>query len=160
MRNRGVIYRGDARIGIYLRRQLVRSGRPDLGDLDLDKLAFSTRACAQARRARCARAVAAGSGAWSGRFVAARRGGLGASGSGRKTDRRLAQRSFASIVRISGGGRSGDVAGQDAGLLLSMAGPGSSDLDGSCVSKPGSKGTDWRVHAVYDLGAAASAISS
>ena len=25
--------------------------------------------------------------------------------------------------------------------------------DGSCVSKPGSKGTDWRVHAVYDLGA-------
>jgi Transposase DDE domain len=24
--------------------------------------------------------------------------------------------------------------------------------DGSCVSKPGSKGTDWRVHAVYDLG--------
>jgi hypothetical protein len=26
--------------------------------------------------------------------------------------------------------------------------------DGTCVSKPGSKGTDWRVHAVYDLGAA------
>lgn len=25
--------------------------------------------------------------------------------------------------------------------------------DGSCVSKPGSKGTDWRVHGVYDLGA-------
>jgi len=25
--------------------------------------------------------------------------------------------------------------------------------DGTCVSKPGSKGTDWRVHAVYDLGA-------
>ena len=24
--------------------------------------------------------------------------------------------------------------------------------DGSCVSKPGSQGTDWRVHAVYDLG--------
>lgn len=24
--------------------------------------------------------------------------------------------------------------------------------DGSCVSKPGSKGTDWRVHGVYDLG--------
>ena len=26
--------------------------------------------------------------------------------------------------------------------------------DGTCGSKPGSKGTDWRVHAVYDLGAA------
>ena len=25
--------------------------------------------------------------------------------------------------------------------------------DGSCISKPGSKGTDWRVHGVYDLGA-------
>jgi len=25
--------------------------------------------------------------------------------------------------------------------------------DGTRVSKPGSKGTDWRVHAVYDLGA-------
>ena len=24
--------------------------------------------------------------------------------------------------------------------------------DGSCISKPGSKGTDWRVHGVYDLG--------
>jgi hypothetical protein len=25
--------------------------------------------------------------------------------------------------------------------------------DGACVSKPGGKGTDWRAHAVYDLGA-------
>ena len=25
--------------------------------------------------------------------------------------------------------------------------------DGSCISKPGSKGADWRVHGVYDLGA-------
>ena len=25
--------------------------------------------------------------------------------------------------------------------------------DGTCISKPGSKGTDWRVHGVYDLGA-------
>ena len=24
--------------------------------------------------------------------------------------------------------------------------------DGTCVSKPGSKGTDWRVHGVFDLG--------
>ncbi len=24
--------------------------------------------------------------------------------------------------------------------------------DGTCISKPGSKGTDWRVHAVFDLG--------
>src|ERR1700722_18628145 len=25
-------------------------------------------------------------------------------------------------------------------------------IDGSTVSRPGSKGTDWRIHAVYDLG--------
>jgi hypothetical protein len=25
--------------------------------------------------------------------------------------------------------------------------------DGTCIAKPGSKGTDWRVHGVYDLGA-------
>ena len=25
--------------------------------------------------------------------------------------------------------------------------------DGTCISRPGSKGTDWRVHGVYDLGA-------
>ena len=25
--------------------------------------------------------------------------------------------------------------------------------DGSCISKRGSKGADWRVHGVYDLGA-------
>ena len=25
--------------------------------------------------------------------------------------------------------------------------------DGTCISKPGSQGTDWRVHGVYDLGA-------
>jgi Transposase DDE domain len=25
--------------------------------------------------------------------------------------------------------------------------------DGTCISKPGSKGTDWRVHGVFDLGA-------
>src|SRR5271170_7251142 len=129
MRNRGVIHRGDARIGIYFRRQLVGSDRRDSGRSGLGQTGVLDAGSApQARRSQCARAVAAGLGARSGRFVAARRGSLGAYGSGRRTDRRLAQRSSASIVRISGGGRSGDVAGQDAGLLLSMAGPGSSDF--------------------------------
>jgi hypothetical protein len=32
-----------------------------------------------------------------------------------------------------------------AGRVLRLA-------DGTCVSKPGSKGTDWRVHGVFDLG--------
>ena len=129
MGNRGVIRRGDARIGIYFRRRLVGTGRSDSGRSGLGQTrVFDAGPAPQARRARCARAVAAGSGARSGRIVAARRGGLGASGSGRETDRRLAQRSSASIVRISGGGRGGDVAGQDAGLLLSMAGPDSSDF--------------------------------
>src|SRR5271163_2631908 len=129
MRNRGVIHRGDARIGIYFRRQLVGSDRRDSGRSGLGQTGVLDAGSApHARRSQCARAVAAGLGARSGRFVAARRGSLGAYGSGRRTDRRLAQRSSASIVRISGGGRSGDVAGQDAGLPLSMAGPGSSDF--------------------------------
>src|SRR5271168_4884683 len=129
MRNRGVIHRLDARIGIYFRRQLVGSDRRDSGRSGLGQTrVLDAGSAPQARRSQCARAVAAGLGARSGRFVAARRGSLGAYGSGRRTDRRLAQRSSASIVRISGGGRSGDVAGQDAGLLLSMAGPGSSDF--------------------------------
>src|SRR5664279_3808863 len=47
------------------------------------------------------------------------------------------------------------------GRLLAAKAPGA-DLrwpgrmlrlaDGTCVSKPGSKGTDWRVHGVFDLG--------
>jgi len=47
------------------------------------------------------------------------------------------------------------------GLLLAAKAPGANLrwpgrmlrlADGTCVSKPGSKGTDWRVHGVFDLG--------
>jgi hypothetical protein len=47
------------------------------------------------------------------------------------------------------------------GLLLAAKAPGARLrwpgrslrlADGTCVSKPGSKGTDWRVHGVFDLG--------
>ena len=47
------------------------------------------------------------------------------------------------------------------GLLLAAKVPGANLrwpgrmlrlADGTCVSKPGSKGTDWRVHGVFDLG--------
>ena len=47
------------------------------------------------------------------------------------------------------------------GLLLAAKAPGAKLRwpgrtirlsDGTCVSKPGSKGTDWRVHGVFDLG--------
>src|SRR5258708_11353027 len=47
------------------------------------------------------------------------------------------------------------------GLLLAAKAPGARLrwpgrtlrlADGSCVSKPGSKGTDWRIHGVFDLG--------
>src|SRR5271156_5371704 len=100
-----------------------------LGDLDLDKLAFSTRALRRRRGVRNALALlrlalARGPGGLSLRDAAA----WAHMAQVRRTDRRLAQRSSASIVRISGGGRGGDVAGQDAGLLLSMARPDSSDF--------------------------------
>jgi len=47
------------------------------------------------------------------------------------------------------------------GLLLAAKAPGARLrwpgrtlrlADGTCVSKPGSKGTDWRIHGVFDLG--------
>ena len=47
------------------------------------------------------------------------------------------------------------------GRLLAVKAPGANLrwpgrtlrlADGTCVSKPGSKGTDWRVHGVFDLG--------
>jgi len=47
------------------------------------------------------------------------------------------------------------------GVLLAVKAPGANLrwlgrtlrlADGTCVSKPGSKGTDWRVHGVFDLG--------
>jgi Transposase DDE domain len=41
--------------------------------------------------------------------------------------------------------KSGSAGVRWAGRILRAA-------DGTCISKPGSKGTDWRVHAVYDLG--------
>ena len=49
----------------------------------------------------------------------------------------------------------------DRGTLLAVKAPGANLrwpgrtlrlADGTCVSKPGSKGTDWRVHGVFDLG--------
>ena len=44
------------------------------------------------------------------------------------------------------------LAARSAGASVRWAGRILRASDGSCVSQRGSKGTDWRVHAVYDLG--------
>src|SRR5208337_2573015 len=41
---------------------------------------------------------------------------------------------------------------KSAGASVRWAGRILRAADGTCISKRGSKGTDWRVHAVYDLG--------
>ena len=44
------------------------------------------------------------------------------------------------------------LAAKSAGASVRWAGRILRACDGTCISKRGSKGTDWRVHAVYDLG--------
>jgi len=44
------------------------------------------------------------------------------------------------------------LAAKSAGASVRWAGRILRASDGTCISKRGSKGTDWRVHAVYDLG--------
>ena len=46
------------------------------------------------------------------------------------------------------------LAAKSAGASVRWAGRILRASDGTCISKRGSKGTDWRVHAVYDLGRA------
>jgi hypothetical protein len=46
----------------------------------------------------------------------------------------------------------GQLEAKSAGASVRWAGRTLRACDGTCVSKRGSKGTDWRVHAVYDLG--------
>ena len=123
-----------------------------LGDLDLDKLALSTRALRRRRgvpdaRALLRLALARGPGGLSLRETAAwaqlaRVADL--------TDASLNDRLHQSCEFLS----------EIVASMLRAKTPGSDFRwpgrvlrisDGSCVSKPGSKGTDWRVHAVYDL---------
>jgi hypothetical protein len=46
----------------------------------------------------------------------------------------------------------GQLEAKSAGASVRWAGRILRASDGTCISKRGSKGTDWRVHAVYDLG--------
>ena len=125
-----------------------------LGDLDLDQLAFTTRALRRRRgvpdaRALLRLALAHGPGGLSLRETAAwahlaRVADL--------TDASLNDRLHQScefleaIVASMLRAKTPGPCFRWPGRVLRIA-------DGSCVSKPGSKGTDWRVHAVYDLGA-------
>jgi hypothetical protein len=125
-----------------------------LGDLDLDKLAFSTRALRRRRGVRNALALlrlalARGPGGLSLRDAAA---WAHMAQVAELTDASLNDRLHQSCEFLAA----------IAAAMLQAKTPGSGFRwpgrvlrisDGSCVSKPGSKGTDWRVHAVFDLGA-------
>src|SRR5271155_1151190 len=125
-----------------------------LGDLDLDKLAFSTRALRRRRGVRNALALLR---------LALARGPGGLSLRDAAAWAHLAQ--VAELTDASLNDRlhqSCEFLAAVAAAMLQAKTPGGCFRwpgrvlrisDGSCVSKPGSKGTDWRVHAVYDLGA-------
>ncbi len=127
---------------------------PILGDLDVDELARSTRALLRRRGVPDARsllrlALARGPGGLSLRETAA---WAHLAGVADLTDASLNDRLHQSCDFLSA----------IMAAMLRAKTPGSSFRwpgrvlrisDGSCVSKPGSRGTDWRVHAVYDLGA-------
>lgn len=124
------------------------------GDLDLDALAKSTRALVRRRgvpdaRALLRLALARGPGGFSLRETAAWAHLMGVA---ELTDPSLNDRLHQScdfLAAIMAAQLRAKIPGacfRWPGRILRLA-------DGSCVSKPGSKGTDWRIHAVYDLGA-------
>jgi DDE family transposase len=124
------------------------------GDLDLDALAKETRALVRRRGVRDAKALlrlalARGPGGLSLRQTAA---WAHLSGVADLTDASLNDRLHQSC----------DFLAAIVANLLRAKTPGPCPRwrgrslrisDGSCVSQPGSRGTDWRVHGVYDLGA-------
>ena len=124
------------------------------GDLDLDALAKETRALVRRRgvpdaQALLRLALARGPGGMSLRQTAA---WAHLSGVADLTDASLNDRLhqscdfLAAIVAKLLAARTPSPCPRWPGRSLRIA-------DGSCVSKPGSRGTDWRVHGVYDLGA-------
>jgi Transposase DDE domain len=124
------------------------------GDLDLDALAKETRALVRRRgvpdaQALLRLALARGPGGMSLRQTAA---WAHLSGVADLTDASLNDRLhqscdfLAAIVAKLLAARTPSPCPRWPGRVLRIA-------DGSCVSKPGSRGTDWRVHGVYDLGA-------
>jgi len=126
-----------------------------VGDLDLGALAAETKALLRRRgvpdaRALLRLALARGPGGLSLRETAA---WAHVAGVAELTDASLNDRLHNScnfLAAVASAMLKGKVPGADfrwPGRVLRIS-------DGSCVSRPGSKGTDWRVHAVYDLGAA------
>src|ERR1700722_15291778 len=125
-----------------------------LGDLDLDQLAFSTRALRRRRgvpdaRALLRLALARGPGGLSLRETAA---WAHLAEVADLTDASLNDRLHQSCEFLSAIVAS-MLQAKPPGSFFRWPGRVLRIADGSCVSKPGSKGTDWRVHAVYDLGA-------
>ena len=129
-----------------------------IGDFDLDEAARSTGALVRRRSVKSAQALlhlalARGPGGFSLRQTAA---WAHMAGVADLTDASLNDRLHQScdflgaVVAALLRARTGEAPARQPGRRLRIA-------DGTCVSKPGGKrgvsGTDWRIHAVYDLGA-------
>src|SRR5271168_101209 len=122
-------------------------------DLDLDQLANSTGALMRRRGVRDAAsllrlALVRGPGGLSLRETASWAALLGVA---QLTDPSLHDRLHQSCDFLSAIVDS-LLAAKVAGPSLFWPGRSIRLADGTCLSKPGSKGTDWRIHAVYDLG--------
>ena len=153
---RGVIHSGDAHRSISCMGRLVRafdpaSRRPGPGRTGAHQPCDPTPS--RRRRERWGEPVAAEPGAGSGWQKPAGHRGLGASEWVGRPHRAVAERAAAPLGGIPGRASSHRLlAGQSPGRPLLWSGRCLRIADGSSLSQPGSKGTDWRLHGVYDLG--------
>lgn len=122
-------------------------------DLDLDRLAIETKAIRRGRKIKTGTALfrlalARGPGGMSLRDAAGWAGILGLTTLSNPAVKYRLDRSVDFLGAIMERLLAVKAASQDVrwpGRILRVA-------DGTCISKPGSKGTDWRVHGVFDLG--------
>lgn len=123
-------------------------------DLDLDQLAVEHKALQRGRKIKSGAALlrlalARGPGGMSLRDAAGWAGVLGLASLSNPAVKYRLDKSVGFLKAIM----ERLLAAKSAGQGLCWPGRVIRLSDGTCISKPGSKGTDWRVHGVFDLGA-------
>src|ERR1700735_2695495 len=123
-------------------------------DLDLDQLAIEHKAIQRGRKSKTGTellrlALAHGPGGMSLRDAAGWAGMLGLADLSNPAVKYRLDKSVDFLAAVT----EHLLAARSASQALHWPGRTIRVADGTCISKPGSKGTDWRVHGVYDLGA-------
>jgi hypothetical protein len=123
-------------------------------DLDLDQLAIEHKAIQRGRKIKTGTellrlALAHGPGGMSLRDAAGWAGLLGLASLSNPAVKYRLDKSVDFLAAVT----DHLLAARSASQALHWPGRTIRVADGTCISKPGSKGTDWRVHGVYDLGA-------